>query len=193
MKKKLKDQGRKLLSPLVNFLGWIGVSPTAVTISAIPLSILAAGLFASGNFFWAGWVVMLIGLCDSIDGELSRKTGRVTSAGAFVDSTVDRVSEGLTFAGIGLYYCPKDRWGLLATFLALILSYLVSYARARAEGIGEKCQVGLFERPVRILVLGIGALILRERLFLWSIITIALGSLATFIHRVLFVLQQCRR
>ncbi|MGQ9678819.1 MAG: CDP-alcohol phosphatidyltransferase family protein [bacterium] len=192
MKNLTKARGRKLLKPLIDFFAVTGVPPTVVTITAIPLSILAALLFASGNFFLAGWLVLLIGLCDTIDGELSRRTGQASPTGAFIDSTVDRFSEGLIFAGIGLYYLTRDRWGLLATFLALIFSYLVSYARARAEGVGKECQVGLFERPIRVLVMVLGALVLGKRLFFWSIVTIALGSLTTFIHRVLFVLRQHR-
>ncbi len=171
-------------------LARLGIPPTAVTLTAIPLSVLAAWLFASGQFFWAGLLVICIGLCDTLDGELSRRTGKVSQTGALLDSTVDRFSEGVVWAGIGWYYGLKNHWGTLAVFGALIFSYLVSYVRARAEGIGKQCQVGLFERPIRVMIMVFGALILKEKLFVWAIVVIALGSLVTFIHRVFFVLKQ---
>lgn len=171
-------------------LARIGIPPTAVTLTAVPLSVLAALLFASGQFFWAGLLVICIGLCDTLDGELSRRTGKVSQTGALLDSTVDRFSEGVVWAGVGWYYGLRNHWGILAVFSALIFSYLVSYVRARAEGISKQCQVGLFERPVRVMIMVVGALVLREKLFVWAIVAIALGSFVTFIHRVLFVLKQ---
>jgi len=193
MRNQTKQQGRKLLKPAVFLLAQFGITPTAVTITAVPLSVLAALLFAFGKFFWAGLVVICIGLCDTLDGELSRRTGKVSPEGAFLDSTVDRFSEGVVYAGIGWYYCLNNRLGVLVVLAALIFSYLVSYVRARAEGIGKECQVGFFERPIRVLILVAGALIPGEKVLLGALIIIALGSLTTFIHRILFVLRQVRQ
>lgn len=192
MKIETKEKGRRLLRPLVNLLANIGVSPAVVTIAAIPLSVLAALLFAIGYFFWAGLTVFLIGLCDTLDGELSRKTGRVSSAGALLDSTVDRFSEGVVFAGIGWYYSGVNRGLTLLVFLALLFSYLVSYVRARAEGTGKECTVGFFERPVRVATMVVGGVFLGRRLFFWAVLVIAVGSLITFIHRLVYVLKQRR-
>ncbi len=192
MKKATKDKGRRLLRPLVRILIKIGVTPTAVTVTALPLSIIAAVLFARGLFLWAGVVVFLIGLCDTLDGEVSRQSGRVSSAGAFIDSTVDRVTEGVVLSGIAWYYLSTGSWVVLVAFGALFFSLLVSYVRARAEGVGRECQVGIFERPVRVGIMVAGALILGKSYFFLALLIIAIGSFVTFIHRIIYVLRQYR-
>ncbi len=190
MKEQTKRKGRRLLSPLVGLLAACRVSPTAVTVAAIPLSIGAAYLFALGWFVWGGVLVALVGLCDTIDGELSRATGRKSAIGAFLDSLVDRVSEAVVLGGIYWYYqAVNPLYGLIAV-AALVFSMLVSYARARAEGVGFDCQVGWFERPVRVLVLLAGAFVLGRTYMPIALAVIAAGSLGTVIHRLVHVLRQ---
>ncbi len=145
MRQETKDWGRRLLKPLIRLLAYLKISPTAVTLSAIPLSILAAVLFARGWFIGAGITVFFVGLCDTVDGELSRLSGKVSAAGAFLDSTVDRLSEGTILIGVGWYYFLDNRWAVLLTFVTLLFFFFWSvYVRARAEGVGKNCQVGFF-------------------------------------------------
>ncbi len=190
---RAKQWGRRLLRPLVVLLAAIGVSPTAVTLAALPLSLGAAGLFATGRFFWGGVVAALAGLCDTIDGELSRLTGSGSRSGAFLDSIVDRLSESLVLGGLLWYYLAVGPLCVLSALAALVFSLLVSYVRARAEGLGFECRVGWFERPVRMLVLLAGVFILGRTYTPVALGIIALGSLATVVHRMIHVLGQVRK
>jgi len=138
---------------------------------------------------WAGVVVFLVGLCDTIDGELSRITGRMSPSGAVLDSVVDRLSEGMVFIGSAMYYLTVNRWTVLLILWALVFSYMVSYVRARAEGVGRECQVGLFERPIRVAVVGLSAIVLGPRYFPIGAGVIAVGSMVTFVRRLLLALR----
>ena len=190
MRDKDKRRGRLLLRPLVRFLAALRVAPTAVTLAALPLSALAAYLFATGRFLGGGIVVALAGLCDTTDGELSRLTGRTSDRGAFLDSTVDRLGEALALGGLYWYYQARaPLYGLLVV-AALVLSLMVSYVRARAEGLDYDCRVGWFERPVRVLILLVGAFVPGRAVMPAALALIALGSLATVLHRVIHVLGQ---
>jgi CDP-diacylglycerol--glycerol-3-phosphate 3-phosphatidyltransferase len=185
-----KRSGRLLLRPVVNLLARLGVSPTAVTLAGLPLSLGVAYFFATGRFFWAGVLTALVGLCDSTDGELSRLTGKASATGAFLDSNVDRFSEAVMFIGLYWYYQPLNPWYALLAVLAIVCSLMVSYVRARAEGVGRECSVGLFERPVRVVVLLVGAIVLGRRYMPIAVAVITLGSLITVIQRLVHVLRQ---
>jgi len=188
MKEQTKQQGRKLLAPLVAVLAALRVPPNAVTIIGLPLSIAAGACFADGRFIWGGVFVALVGLCDTLDGELSRRTGRASPLGAFLDSTVDRLSESLVL--VGLYWYYRGSWFGLLAVVALVFSLMVSYVRARAEGVGRECKVGLFERPVRVLTMLVGAFLLGRTWMPIALGVIALGSFITVVHRIIHVLSQ---
>lgn len=189
MRKETKDKGRRILRPVVRVFANFGISPSAVTLAAIPLSAGAAFFFARGFFLWAGIVTGLVGLCDTIDGELSRFTGKISSRGAILDSTTDRLSEGIIFIGISWYYFRINPIFVLITLLAMLFSFMVSYVRARAEGTGRDCQVGFFERPVRVVVLMVSAIVLGKRYLPIGVALIFTGALLTFIYRLLYVLR----
>ncbi len=189
MKKETKEQGRRILRPVIRLFASIGISPNAVTLAALPLSVGAAILYARGFFLWAGIVTALVGLCDTIDGELSRLTGKLSSTGAILDSTVDRLSEGIIFVGVGWYYFSINHFFTLIAMLALLFSFMVSYVRARAEGTGRDCQVGFFERPVRVMMLLFSAIILGKSYLPIGLAVIVAGTLATFIYRLAYVLR----
>ncbi|MEO0010186.1 MAG: CDP-alcohol phosphatidyltransferase family protein [candidate division WOR-3 bacterium] len=189
MRNETKDRGRRFLRPLVKLLNRWAISPSAVTWSALPLSIVAGILFAMGNFVWGGVAAMLVGLCDTVDGELSRMSGRTSVSGAILDSTVDRLSEGIILTGIALYYQKVNGVYSVLAMIAMLFSLLVSYVRARAEGAGRQCQVGFFERPIRVIILVFSAIVLGRRLLPLGLGVIAVGSLVTFIHRLVHVLK----
>lgn len=143
--------------PLVVGADRLGLSADAVTLLGLALSI-AAGV-AAGRGAW-GWTAVLLlwgGLCDMLDGELARRRGRVTKAGAFLDSNLDRLAEVALFFGLAAGF--PDRRGLFAAMAALVASILVSYARARGEGLGVDCPAFGLERPHR-LVLALAALLI---------------------------------
>lgn len=190
MKEEHKRRARRLLRPLVRLLMRLRVTPTTVTLTALPGSLGAAYLFATGRFIWGGVLVALVGLADTVDGELARQSGQQTRFGAVLDSTVDRVSEACILAAIAWYYWPRvPLWGLLAV-AAMIFSLMVSYVRARAEGAGLSCAVGWFERPVRVVLLLVGAFILGRTWMPAALGLIALGSIVTVGQRLAHVLRE---
>lgn len=190
MNETTKNRARLLLRPLVALLARAGVSPSVVTVTALPLSVAAAWAFAAGRFVLAGILVALVGLCDSVDGELSRRTGRASPAGAFLDSNVDRISEALVLCGLAWHYMPVSRGYAMLSILAMVFSLLVSYVRARAEGVGRECKVGLFERPIRVVVLLLGTFVPLRPAMPVALGIIAAGSLETVVHRLVHVLRQ---
>jgi phosphatidylglycerophosphate synthase len=144
-----------LIAPAERLLVRRGVSPNVLTFSSLLLSAGAAVLVGLGRFGMGGWLYLFTGIFDIFDGRVARATQRVTRAGAFYDSVVDRWAEALIFCGLAYYY--RDSWVLLLVLAALIGSFMVSYARARGEALGAAgADVGAMQRPERILYLGVG-------------------------------------
>jgi CDP-diacylglycerol---glycerol-3-phosphate 3-phosphatidyltransferase len=137
-----------------------------------------------------GMVFVVSGLVDSVDGLIARHQGRVTSFGAFLDSTLDRLAEGVIFGAIGITFADDGLdWALAACFVALTASFLVSYARARAEGLGiPGSSGGLMGRPERLVIIGAGLFLgaLGDVLPVLMVILAAL-SLMTAAHRIALV------
>jgi CDP-diacylglycerol--glycerol-3-phosphate 3-phosphatidyltransferase len=150
---------RDLLSPVAEWLVKRRVHPNTVT-SASAIIVIGAGAAFGLNLprLGAAWL-LLSGLLDVLDGQVARGGGLASTFGAFFDSTLDRAGEAALFAGVAIYFqtAPDQAvpvLGVLLTFAALTGSFLVSYTRARAEGLGMECRVGLAQRPERVLVLG---------------------------------------
>lgn len=142
------------LGPIERFLVWVRLSPDALTWVGLVMSIGAGVALASGYFSVGGWMYLGTGTLDILDGRVARRTGRQSRTGALFDSVVDRYSEFFVFAGLVLYF--RDRFVLLVvTLLALLGSFMVSYLRARGEGLGVSAKVGSMQRPERILYLGV--------------------------------------
>ncbi|MDP3880062.1 MAG: CDP-alcohol phosphatidyltransferase family protein [Dehalococcoidales bacterium] len=133
-----------------NFISWFGFLVTAG----------AAALIITEHFFAAGLVVLVAGFFDILDGALARSTNRVTRFGGVLDSTLDRLSEAVLLLGIMLLYAERQSvGGIMVAGVALVGSLMVSYVRARVEGIGLECPVGLFTRSERVVVLVLGLLV----------------------------------
>jgi len=203
-----KQRGRSVFLPLARALAKRGVKPDHLTYLGLGLSLLAALLLGRGYFRGAAIVIGLAGLCDMLDGDVARETGATSRFGAFLDSTLDRVGEGSLYAGLANYYYTRAeggalwirgsfqadaRWGdpdghtlAVLALAVLILSFLVSYIRARAEGLGLECKVGIMERPERLLTLGAGAL-LGDRFMPGVLGILFLLTLVTVIQRVYHV------
>jgi CDP-diacylglycerol---glycerol-3-phosphate 3-phosphatidyltransferase len=160
------------------FVARTGISPNAISIITLGLNAIVAGIIAAGYLLPGGVLILLVGLLDSLDGAVARASGQATTFGAFLDSTLDRYAEAVLFLAI-VYYYRADTTVVLLSFIALVGSVLVSYARARAEGLGLDCEVGWLARPERVFVLGIGLAGAQYSLYA---LLIALSVLAFFTH-----------
>ena len=154
---------RRRAEALMSALGRVPLTPNQVSVVGLVLTFAAATLVAFGELRWAGVVLIVAGTCDILDGALARSTHTSYPYGAFLDSTLDRYSEGAIYIGLAAYFVsaggPYQRWLVLATFAALAGSFLVSYVRARAQSLGFTCESGLFARPERVVATVIGLLI----------------------------------
>lgn len=185
----------RIINAMVRWLAYGGVSPNILTIIGVTINVACGLLFGFGLFFWAGIVLIVANLFDMLDGNVARLTGRVTSFGGFLDSSLDRLSDMVVFVGIMIFYAGNTpQHSILNVFLAgmgLMGSVMVSYSTARSENVGVKANVGFLQRPERIVLFIIGALsthwdsdfFLANRMpqVLW---VLAIGSFWTFIDRM---------
>jgi len=154
------------------------ITPNAVSWFGVLLTLGAAALIITGHLFAAGIMVLVAGFFDMLDGALARSTQRVTKFGAILDSTLDRFSEAaLLLSLLAVYAGQQSMLGIWAVGLALLGSYLVSYIRARAEGMGIDCEVGIFARPERVITLALGLLLAPVNS---AFLTAALGIIIVF-------------
>jgi len=171
------------------FSRW-GLSPNSFTIAGVILTSIGAAAFLMGFIRLAGILILLGGLCDTIDGLLARTTGKASRFGALLDSTVDRYAEFIMFFGIAAYFFYIDDYGTAAgTFLALGGSFMVSYSRARAESLGLEAKIGIMQRPERIVLIGLGAII-HMNAFKLAIWLVAFFANFTALQRIRFAFKQ---
>jgi len=147
---------RRQAERLMSAIGRVPLTPNQVSVVGLVLTFLAAGLIAFGHLRSAGVALVFAGTCDILDGALARSTKASYAYGAFLDSTLDRYSEGAIYLGLAAYFVSVGgalgRWLVLGTLAALAGSFLVSYVRARAQSLGFTCESGLFARPERVVV-----------------------------------------
>jgi CDP-diacylglycerol---glycerol-3-phosphate 3-phosphatidyltransferase len=192
----LRGPAYRLIDPAVRAMVRRGIHPNAVTTLGF-LSVVAAGvLYHLDHVRWAGVLVLFGGLWDIFDGQLARVSGMASKFGAFYDSTLDRISEIVVFLGLLSLYNRYGRelgdvWMVYALFLAMGGSLMVSYTRARAEGLGLDCRVGVMQRPARVLLLGLGSLSFG---LMWGglvlntvIVLVAVLTNVTAVQRILWV------
>jgi CDP-diacylglycerol--glycerol-3-phosphate 3-phosphatidyltransferase len=180
----LRRWSRWLVEPIARGLHRLGVTPNALTVFGFLLNIVNAWLLASGRLRLAGVLVLAFSALDGLDGTLARLSGQATRFGAFLDSVLDRFSEAVLYFGLLVYFAHSGRQEeLYLTYAAIIGSQMVSYTRARAEGLGLPCQVGWFSRVERIIALCIGLVAgwLRPVLWLLAILT-NLTALQRMLH-----------
>jgi CDP-diacylglycerol---glycerol-3-phosphate 3-phosphatidyltransferase len=188
--------------PLVERLIRAGVRPNTITTIGTGLVLVSAIVYASGHIRIGGLLLLLSGVADTLDGQVARGGAMVTRFGAFYDSTLDRVGDGATFIGIGAFLltAPDVAYRVPAVILCMVAilgSVLVSYARARAEGLGLDCKVGIAQRAERVLGLGVASFIFGAgpRAVLLEVIValLAIASLITVIQRFVYVYQHAGR
>jgi CDP-diacylglycerol--glycerol-3-phosphate 3-phosphatidyltransferase len=178
----------RITNPIVGILSKSGITPNALTLINLALNIVAAYVIATGHFLLGGVLVLVSGLFDLLDGALARFTKQTTKFGAILDSTVDRISEAATLCGLLIWYLARGgSLEIVLIFAVLIGSFLVSYVRARAEGLGWQCQVGLFTRAERVIVLAIGLLI--NQIFI-ALCVVVVFVFTTVVQRLVYLWKQ---
>ena len=177
-----------LTQPAVRLLTRTSITPSTITWCGFSLAVGAAALIITGHLFAAGFLVLLAGFFDILDGALARYTNRTTRFGAVLDSILDRLAEAAVLLAILVLFARELPVALLVC-LALLGSLLVSYIRARAEALGLECQVGLFTRAERVIVLALG-LWLNQLVIALAIIVVF--SFITAGQRLVYVWQQTR-
>jgi len=179
----------RITDPVVRILSKSGITPNALTFINLALNIVAAYVIATGHFLLGGVLVLVAGLFDLLDGALARFTKQTTRFGAILDSVADRISEAAILCGLLIWYIPQEEASLeiVLIFVVLIGSFLVSYIRARAEGLGLQCQVGLFTRAERVIVLAIGLLI--NQIFI-ALCVLVIFVFITVVQRLVYLWKQ---
>ena len=179
-----------VLRPLIRWLSVMRVRPDTLTLIGWTLALCAAVLFGLGYARVAGRVMLFGGLFDALDGAVARETNRMTSFGAFLDSTLDRLSEAAVFVGLIFFYAGADRpYEALLAGIAMTFSLLTSYTRARAEGLNINCEVGLLERAGRVVILSVLSIAGLPSVGLGLV---AAGALITTAQRILHVRRATR-
>ena len=211
---KNRERFFKIISPIVELFARAGIHPHVLSITGFILSIAAGVIYGAGAFFWAGWVVVIAGTCDAMDGLIARRSNKHSVFGAFLDSSLDRYSDMFLLIGLAYYFAgghalsrplmdveggsQASPWTVIAIIMIIAGSYMVSYARARAEALGIECKVGLMQRPERMILLIIGSLLGALPVFGVILLKITLVILAvacnvTAVHRIIYVRNQIRK
>lgn len=159
----------RIINPLIKGMIRVGITPNFITTTGFVLNVVAAGFFVYAAIYqpydlaligWGGGIVLFAGLFDMMDGRLARMGNMSSVFGALLDSTLDRYSELFTLFGICTYFLLNGwEWMGVVTFLAMVGSVMVSYVRARAEGLDIECKVGLMQRPERVVLTALGAIL----------------------------------
>jgi CDP-diacylglycerol--glycerol-3-phosphate 3-phosphatidyltransferase len=157
------EGGQRLRSEMVrNRLIESRLTPNAISLTGFSLNLAAAGLIVGRLFFLAGIAFIVGSIMDTLDGRYSRMSGKGTQFGAFLDSTLDRLEEGIVLTAVGAYFASEhNQLAVAAVVAAVLFSLMVSYTRARAEALGVQCKVGLATRPVRVVILSVGLVLAR--------------------------------
>lgn len=193
----VKDGFVRLTKPVVGRLVRAHVRPNTITTIGAGIVIGSAVAFGLSEIRLGGLLLLVSGLFDILDGQVARVGGSGSTFGAFYDSTLDRVGEAALFGGIALHFMrnglppAQATLGVMLAITALAASLLVSYTRARAEGLGLECKVGIAARAERFLLLGAPTLVLGNawggRLLFWIVAVLALVTAITVIQRIIYV------
>jgi CDP-diacylglycerol--glycerol-3-phosphate 3-phosphatidyltransferase len=192
---KIRGIWDKGMKPVGGFIGRSGVTPNQITLLGVVVQAVVSYLIVVDRLAEAGFVLIAAALLDTVDGAVAKARGLTTKFGAFLDSTMDRLSDALVFLPVAWLYLAEptaaradQQWVAALALVTLVLSFLVSYARARAEGLGFDCNVGLIERAERLIIM-ILALVFND-LLPAGLALLALASLITLVQRMMHVYKQ---
>src|SRR5579863_5977869 len=201
--RRIQQRVRQLVALIIRPLARLGVTPNMLTVLGLLLSALTAIVLALGYLFAGGLLVLFAGIFDMFDGALARVCNTATVFGAFFDSTLDRYSESIILFGLLCYALQRpdlhdafwpaqheQTWMIVFIFLATVGSLMVSYAKARAEGLGLECKTGLLARPERVVILAIGLL---AGAAIWAVLLLAIFSNVTDIERIVHIWRATRQ
>jgi CDP-diacylglycerol--glycerol-3-phosphate 3-phosphatidyltransferase len=189
---ELKSFVRVRTESLGRTISRLGISANALTLIGLGLNVGAAALVAGGWLVAGGIAFLVASAFDTLDGAVARASGRATPFGAFLDSLADRYAEAVLYVPLLLLFAAQQQpWLVVACAAALVGSLLVSYARARAEGLGVDCEIGLLQRPERVILLAAG-LIVADLLLAPVIVILAVVTNITVVQRALHVRRMLR-
>lgn len=186
---RLNHRFDKPLAPFAHQIILTGITPNSLTVAGFIVSLAASASFVSGMPRLAGILILLSGGFDLLDGVVARTTGKATRFGAFLDSVLDRYSDAALFLGIGILL-SENPINILILSLTFIGTFLISYVRARAEGLGFTCNIGLMERPERIILLSIGGIFNILVPVLWILLVL---THLTVLQRIYHIWSKTRR
>ena len=194
----VSDRTHDLAEPVGRLVGKTRVHPNTLTIFGFLLNFGVAWLLSQGFFLYGGLLILAAGVFDLLDGAVARVMGKVTKFGALLDSTLDRYSEAVILFGLLWYYTwqPDAYTEVILIFTTIIGSLLVSYVRARAEGLNLDAEVGIFRRTLRITTLSLGLLlspISPDLALLVTLWVLAIGTNLTAAHRLIYVWSKARK
>jgi CDP-diacylglycerol--glycerol-3-phosphate 3-phosphatidyltransferase len=194
LEKTRRTFSSSIASPLVRCLARTPLTPDVLTWLGFLVSVGAAVLVVTDHFLAAGIVVLVAGTFDMLDGALARLTNRVSRFGSILDSTLDRLSEAaVLLALLAVYAREQNVAGSLLVGVTLLLSLMVSYIRARIEGMGIECQAGFFTRPERVVVIALGLLLNQfDHALLAALAIIACFSFITVAERLIFAWRRTK-
>ena len=198
LKTRYTDAARRGFFKVGVVLARLGLTADMLTIFGLLLHVGLVPLILTGHFMWAVLVGIIAGFCDALDGAVARAGVGPTKAGAFLDSTTDRISELLVSAALVVYYAREAQWApTVAVLVFMGASQMVSYTRARAEALGVDCKVGLMSRPERLVVLGVGFLfsgwhVGASSVLVWIVYLLAVLTSLTVLHRMVHVMRKLR-
>src|SRR5579864_8595918 len=201
--RRIQQRVRQFVTSIMRPLARLGITPNILTLLGLLLSCITAVIIAQGLLFIGGLLVLFAGIFDMFDGALARARNAASTFGAFFDSTLDRYSESIILFGL-LFYALRepglqDRfwpfgneqpWLIVLIYIAVVGSLMVSYAKARAEGLGLECKTGLLARPERVVILAIGLL---TGFVIWALVLLAIFSNVTAIERLAYVWRITRQ
>lgn len=191
----VKDGTLRLIDPVAGLLARLGVSPNALTTIGAVFTVAAAVAFGFGHIMLGGWVLALTAFFDVLDGRVARRTNRATVFGAFYDSTLDRVGDGALMAGLTMFYATSAQFAsvplMVVCLVGMVGTFVISYARARAEALGLDAKVGFLQRPERFVLLSapqaLFGLALGGRVLAGIVVVLAIAAWITAVQRILFV------
>jgi len=197
----------KIMRPVENFCLRIGIHPNTITLVGFMFNVFVGILYASGHFLWGGWLLLFASSFDFLDGRIARITNQTSVKGGYLDSILDRYIDIIIFAGLATYY--RDTFVYYFCLAAIMGTFMVSYTKCKAESMGLKCDVGLMQRPERIVMLGMGSIISSifqisimpfwdapfnppQHLLIFIIIMMAVLTNFTALHRIHYTWEKLR-
>jgi CDP-diacylglycerol--glycerol-3-phosphate 3-phosphatidyltransferase len=170
------------------------LTPNAISLVGFALNVVAAVLVWQTEFFWGGVAFIVGSIMDTLDGAYSRMSGKGTVFGAFLDSTLDRIEEGIVLTGVAVFFArEQNETAVAAVVIAVLASLVVSYTRARAEALGVECKVGLATRAVRVVILSAGLVFAALGALEPAVYVLAALSSFTVAQRIFHVRRQLSR